>query len=178
VTPAESELITRCVVGGDTEAYGELVRRHQSAVRRFLRHLTRGDNAQADDLAQEAFLQAYRNLGRFRGDSRFETWILGIAYNCFRNARRRLDATEPLPEEAPGLVAPAERLSDLQQDLAAALLQLSGDEQLALRLSFQFDLTHEEIAGTLRWPLGTVKTHLARGKAKLRELMSAWNPRR
>ncbi len=177
MTPSEFELIARCVVAGESEAYGELVRLHQSAVRRFLRHLTRGDHALADDLAQEAFVRAYRNLRQFRGDSRFETWLLGIAYNCFRNARRRRDQADPMPTELPEPVEPTRRLSDLQQDLAEALLRVSGDEQLALRLSFQFDLTHEEIATTLGWPLGTVKTHLNRGKAKLRELMSAWNPR-
>jgi RNA polymerase sigma-70 factor (ECF subfamily) len=74
--------------------------------------------------------------------------------------------------------APAtEALSDLEQDLAISLRELSNEEQLALRLSFQFELTHDEIAATLGWPLGTVKTQIARGKSRLRELMSAWRPR-
>ena len=90
MTPTDSELISRAALGSDTGAFGELVRRHQSAVRRFLRHLTRGDEASADDLAQETFLQAYRGLGHFRADAPFLTWLLGIAHNQFRNARRRI----------------------------------------------------------------------------------------
>jgi len=178
VTPSDSELIARVLVSDDRAAFGELVLRHQSAVRNFLRHLTRGDAALADDLAQETFVQAYRGLGRFRGEASFLTWLLGIAHNHWRNARRRRDpqvsladhaAPEPsIPAAAPG--------SDLRQDLAAALQQLSADEQLTLHLCYQQGLTHNEIAAHLDWPLGTVKTHIARGKEALRHLLAAWDP--
>ncbi|HZP59698.1 MAG TPA: sigma-70 family RNA polymerase sigma factor [Opitutaceae bacterium] len=180
MTPSDPELITRVIVNGDRAAFGELVLRHQSAVRLFLRQLTRGDAALADDLAQETFLQAYRGLGRFRGESAFSTWLLGIAHNHWRNARRRQreiawEAAEfPAPEEnVPSPAAAAE----LKQDLAAALKQLDSDEQTALHLFYQQGLTHPEIAAVAGWPLGTVKTHLARGKEKLRHLLASWNPR-
>ncbi len=176
MTPADPELIARCLTLNDTAAFGELVLRHQSAVRRFLRHLTRGNAAWADDLAQETFLQAYRGLGRFRGDSRFEVWLLGIAHNHFRNLSRRLRRENPAaPDEIDALeAAPDDRLADLRQDLHSALGRIPDDEQLALRMSFQLGLSHGEIAAALGWPVGTVKTHIARGKERLRELLQPW----
>ncbi len=176
MTPSDSELIARCLAEEETNGFGELVRRHQSAVRGFLRHLTRGEEARADDLAQDTFIQAYRGLGHFRGRSRFRTWLLGIAYNLYRNDRRRAREA-PLPESDTAAAPAVGPLSDLVHDLAGALAALPSDERLALSLSLQFSLTHEEIASTTGWPLGTVKTHLSRGKERLRELLSAWNPR-
>jgi RNA polymerase sigma-70 factor (ECF subfamily) len=136
------------------------------------------DHACADDLAQETFLQAYRNLSRFRGGSTFRTWLLGIAHNQFRNARRRRRDTphENLPETIDETIASPTRQTELRHDLSAALQQLSGDEQTALHVCYQQGLTHEEAAGVLSWPLGTVKTHVARAKEKLRTLLAVWNP--
>ena len=174
----DSDLIVRALVSHDQAAFGELVRRHQSAVRHFLRHLTRGDVALADDLAQETFVNAWRNLARFQGRSKFSTWLLGIAHNYWRNARRQqrtllmephhLDKLESTPSPAP--------LSDLRTDLGQALASLAPEEQTALHLCYQQGLSHSEIAEILDWPLGTVKTHLNRGKDKLRPLLSSWNP--
>lgn len=177
MTPTDPDLILRCLTSDDTAAFGDLVRRHQSAVRGFLRHLTRGDSARSDDLAQETFIRAWRGLAGYRGGSRFGTWLLGIAYNLFRNERRgqRNDPAFDAGNEFPA-AASTGNLSDLRQDLASALDRLPGDERTALALSLQFSLTHEEIAATTGWPLGTVKTHLSRGKEQLRGLLAAWNP--
>jgi len=174
----DPELIARALVSDEHAAFGELVRRHQSAVRHFLRHLTAGDHALADDLAQETFLQAWRGLAGFRGASSFPTWLLGIAHNHWRNARRRprtvpvepehLAALDPVPSAAP--------LSDLRHNLGRALCSLAAEEQTALHLCYQQGLSHSEIADILQWPLGTVKTHLNRGKDKLRPLLASWNP--
>lgn len=175
----DSELICRVVTADDRDAFGELVQRHQSAVRRFLRQLAGGDAALADDLAQETFLQAYRSLARFRGDSGFPTWLLGIAHNHFRNAlRRRRNVALPPVESASPLGATPSLARDvaLRQDLADALHRLDPDEQTALHLFYQQGLSHPEIAAVAGWPLGTVKTHLARGKDKLRILLAPWNP--
>ena len=181
----DTELIARVLANDDRHAFGELVRLHQSAVRGFLRRLTGGHHALADDLAQETFLDAYRCLARFHGESAFGTWLHGIAYNRFRIARRRQretvewtgeieirDATAGCETTVPA--APA--TVDLQQDLAAALARLSTDEQSAIHLCYAEGLTHEEAAGVLGCPLGTVKTHVLRAKDKLRAYLSAWTP--
>lgn len=178
MSASDAELIARVTARDDRVAFGELVRRHQSAVRSFLRHLTRGDTALADDLAQETFIHAYRRLDRFRGSAALSTWLLGIAHNHWRNARRQQRAQvefseQHLPEYATGAESSSR---GLRQDLAAAVQALSTDEQLAIHLGYQQGLSHAEIAALVDWPLGTVKTHLARGKEKLRHLLAAWNP--
>ncbi len=174
----DAELIACAVDSDDRAAFGELVRRHQSAVRHFLRHLAR-DAALADDLAQDTFVQAWRGLPGFRSEASFSTWLLGIAHNHWRNARRRRRdhaALDTIEHSAATAVPASAPLSDLQHDLARALQQLSADEQLALHFAYRQGLSHGEIAALLDWPLGTVKTHLARSKEKLRHLLAAWNP--
>lgn len=174
----DPELIVRVAVSDDHAAFGELVRRHQSAVRHFLRHLARGDAALADDLAQETFILAYRQLARFENRSSFPTWLLGIAHNQWRNARRRMRSV-PMEAEHLAALEPAPATtasSDLKHDLAQALRALGPDERDVFHLHYQQGLSHEEIATVLGFPLGTVKTHLSRGKEKLRPLLASWNP--
>src|SRR6266404_9057674 len=86
---SDAQLIARCVVGDDRHAFTELVKRHQSAVRACLRKLTAGNHALADDLAQETFLLAYRNLRSFRQEAKFSTWLYRIATNCWLADRRK-----------------------------------------------------------------------------------------
>ncbi len=178
MTASDSELLARVRLADDRAAFGELVRRHQSAVRRFLRHLTGGDAALADDLAQETFLQAHRTLAQFRGDAAFTTWLFGIAHNYWRNARRRQRTVplEPGHLAALGTSPSPAAASDLKSDLGQALASLAPDERTALHLCYQEGFSHSEIAALLDWPLGTVKTHLNRSKEKLRPLLAAWNP--
>jgi RNA polymerase sigma-70 factor (ECF subfamily) len=173
---ADAELIARVLASDDHAAFGALVQRHQSAVRRFLRHLSR-DDALADDLAQETFVQAYRRLDRYRAQAAFVTWLLGIAHNHWRNARRR-GGFVVLPTEGREPAVDCDTATaDLRHDLASALRTLSADEQLALHVCYGQGLTHEDAAALVGWPLGTVKTHLARGKEKLRHHLAAWNPK-
>ena len=175
---SDAELIARVLVSEDTAAFGELVQRHQSAVRRFLRHLTCADAARADDLAQETFVSAWKNLRRYDGRALFSTWLLGIAHNHWRNARRKMRADEtPDSAVAPeAAVAASTASSDLSHDLETALSQLRDDERVALHLAYQQGLSHPEIAALLGCPIGTVKTNIARGKDRLRELLAVWNP--
>ncbi len=160
----------------DTAAFGELVQLHQSSVRRFLRHLTRGDAAWADDLAQDTFVQAFRGLQNFRGDATFLTWLFGIAHNHFRNAlRKRREvpsgiAAETISHE----VVPTDGSIDWKQDLSAALRELPEEEQHALHLCYQQDLSHAEAASILGLPVGTLKTQIARAKDQLRRRLSVW----
>ncbi len=167
----DADLIARVLAAGDPNAFGELVRRYQSPVRAFLRRLTRGDAALADDLAQETFLRAWRKLETFRAEARFSTWLFGIAVNEFR-ARLRRDRRHLWGDTESQPVAP-ELATDpsphgLRLDLDEALLRLSLPERAAILLCCQLGLTHEEAAQTLCAPLGTVKTNILRGKEKLR----------
>src|SRR5213594_404523 len=94
----DAQLIARVVVDDDRNAFSELVRRHQSAVRTTLRRLTAGNHALADDLAQETFLLAYRNLKSFRQEAKFSTWLYRIAYNAFLADLRKTKEL-PLPDD-------------------------------------------------------------------------------
>jgi RNA polymerase sigma-70 factor (ECF subfamily) len=173
----DADLIARVLVDDDQHAFGELVRRHQSSVRGLLRQLTRTDVELADDLAQETFLRAYKNIGGFRGEAKFSTWLYRIAYNCFReNARRRkelvgIDEKRLQTEMDPQTVDPG-----LRHDLMHALSLLPLSERTAVLLCCQNGLSHDEAARVLDIPLGTVKTNVLRGREKLKRALAAWRP--
>src|SRR5262252_4342651 len=95
---SDAQLIARVLVQDDRHAFSELVRRHQSTVRASLRRLT-GNHALADDLAQETFLLAYRNLRSFRQEAKFSTWLYRIAYNVFLADARKMKES-PLADDA------------------------------------------------------------------------------
>lgn len=171
----DADLVARVLLDDDHHAFSELVRRHQSAVRGLLRQLTRTDAALADDLAQEAFLKAFRNIRSFRGEAKFSTWLYRIAYNCFReDARKRkelvgIDEALLEAEQDPNTVDPA-----LRQDLSAALRLLPLHERSAVLLCCQNGLSHDEAARVLDIPLGTVKTNVLRGREKLKKTLAVW----
>jgi RNA polymerase sigma factor (sigma-70 family) len=186
---SDAQLIARCLVGDDRHAFTELVKRHQSAVRACLRKLTSGNHALADDLAQETFVLAWRNLKSFRQEARFSTWLYRIATNCWlMHARKRQeellgdrDATLAA-EETDTMSHLSEAVSDharsasLKLDLERAMGMLSAPERAALVQCYHNDLSHEEAAYVLGCPVGTVKTHVFRAKQKLKVALSAWAP--
>lgn len=174
----DAELIARAVVGDDRHAYAELVRRHQSAVRACLRRLTAGNHALADDLAQETFLLAWRNLAAFRHDARFSTWLYRIALNAWlTHARKRRESLQDDLDEVAAEAGPdpATPLAD-RVDLERAIACLSDGERAAIAACYYADLSHEEAAAALGMPLGTVKTHILRAKAKLRARLGKEEP--
>jgi RNA polymerase sigma factor (sigma-70 family) len=173
----DADLVARVLVDDDQNAFGELVRRHQSAVRGLLRQLTRTDVALADDLAQQTFLRAYKNIRSFRGEARFSTWIYRIAYNCFReDARGRrelvgIDEEKLQTQHDPQVADPA-----LRHDLMRALNLLPLNERSAVLLCCQNGLSHDEASRVLEIPLGTVKTNVLRGREKLKRMLADWGP--
>ncbi len=175
MTASDLELVGRVVADDDRPAFAELVRRHQSAVRVLLRRLTGGDEALADDLAQETFLRAYRALAGFRGSARLSSWLHRIAYNVFAadfetRRRRATDAVAETPEPEPPSANDGER-AGLRHDLGRALGRLSVPERAAIVLTGVSGLTCEEAAEVLGCPVGTVKTHIHRGRLRLREAL-------
>lgn len=183
----DAALIARAVVNDDRHAFAELVRRHQSAVRACLRKLTAGNFALADDLAQETFVLAWRNLKSFRQEARFSTWLYRIATNCWLgDARKRKEALlgdtdVDIADESSddyddsGHAAPdPSRGAALKIDLERAMRALSDGERAAIVQCYHNDLTHEEAAYVLGMPVGTVKTHVLRAKRKLKAELAAW----
>ena len=185
----DAQLIARVVVHDDRHAFSELVRRYQSAIRATLRRLTAGNHALADDLAQETFLLAYRNLKSFRQEARFSTWLHRIATNAFlADARKRkeellgdtdadvVDEDEHALPQSGEAIGDHARASNLRLDMERALEVLSEGERAAIVQCYHNDLSHEEAAYVLNCPVGTVKTHLLRGKQKLKARLAAWAP--
>ena len=169
------DLVSLAVAGG-RDAFGELVRRHGSAVRGLLRRMG-ADPALADDLAQDAFLAAFEQIADFRGDGTFQAWVKRIAARlCVKRWRRdsRLDlmAEPPDPDVDPGFgqSGAADRL-----DLDEALRSLGPAERVCVSLCYGGGLSHAEAALALNAPLGTVKSHVKRGLDKLRARMAPRN---
>ena len=171
----DADLVARVLVDDDHHAFAELLRRHQSTVRGLLRQLVRSDVTLADDLAQETFIRAYKNIRSFRGEAKFSTWLYRIGYNVFREeARRRkelvgIDETQLESQRDPSTVDAA-----LRHDLAHALQTLPLHERTAVVLCCQNGLSHDEASRVLDIPLGTVKTNVLRGREKLKKLLTAW----
>ena len=176
--PSDAELIAQVLVADDPRAFTRLVGRHQSSIRILLRRLTRGDETLADELAQDTFLQSYQRLRDFRGEARFSTWLFRIAYNAFLVHVRKQRDHEVFDEAShAGAVDSRAVASDLNHDLEFAMQRLSIPERAVLTLCLGEGYTHEEAASTLELPLGSVKTHLLRGREKLRMLLAEWEKR-
>jgi len=153
---------------GQRAAFGELVRRHGSAVRALLRRMG-ADHAQADDLAQDAFLVAFERIAEFRGEGTFQGWVKRIGARLYvrrwrRGARQAL-AVDPA---GPDPQAPAGADADSRLDLEDALRALPEAERVCVSLCYGAGLSHAEAAELLNAPLGTVKSHVKRGLDRLR----------
>ena len=161
---SDAELVEAAVRGSPT-AFREIVALHQQAVRSFLRRVLT-DPSDADDLAQETFLAAWSRLRRFRRDASLRSWLCAIAWRkrlTHERARRRERARHDTLPPAPDLDScPQRRL-----DLSAALATLPEAQRAAVALCLGGGFSHAEASATLGLPLGTIKSHVERGRAKL-----------
>jgi len=152
---------------GSGQAFSRLVAQHQQSVRAFLRRLA-GDWAEADDVAQQAFVAAWTHLARFQRGRDFRLWLCGIAYRKFLAARRshwrRRRREEIAVEGQETIAAPT---SDARLDLRKAMQSLSEEQRAAVALCLAAGYSHGEAAEALGIPLGTVKSHVLRGRAIL-----------
>ena len=167
----DHELVAKAVSTQDTAAFGELIRRHQSHVRNFLRKLS-GDYALADDLAQDCFMRAWDKLASFSGRGSFIGWMLKIAYTTFLQSKRKskryaevLESAGQVADQESGThTAPAHELHDLDRLLAV----LDEEERAIIVMSYACGLSHREIGDATDMPVGTVKSIIFRGKEKIR----------
>ena len=152
---------------GDRSAFGELVRRHGSAVRGLLRRMG-APAAEADDVAQDAFLIAFERVGEFRGQGTFVAWVRKIAARAYlrRLQRERKIAALTAADEAEDVAATPDAAG--RMDLDDALRGLGAAERICVSMCYGAGLSHAEAADALNLPLGTVKSHVKRGLEKLR----------
>lgn len=168
----DHELVAQVLAQQDSDAFGELVRRHQSQVRNFLRKLTR-DFVLADDLSQDAFLHAWDKLHTYSGSGTFIGWLLKIAYTTFLQSKRKTSRYGEILEQV-GHDAEACDSKHTQQsaditDLDKFLAVLTEEERAVMILSYACGLSHREIGDAADMPVGTVKSIIFRGKEKIRD---------
>ncbi len=169
--------------GGDVNAFNNLVHSYQSMVYNLAYRIL-GDGDAAADAAQDAFLSAYKGLRRFRGGS-FKAWLLRIVTNaCYDQLRRKqrrptspLESATVNPEYTRSFIDPAEKPEEhaLRQELSrviqAGIATLPADQRIVLVLSDVEGLSYREITAVTGASLGTVKSRLSRGRAKLRDYL-------
>ncbi|WP_309645953.1 sigma-70 family RNA polymerase sigma factor [Phenylobacterium sp.] len=153
---------------GDRAAFGELVRRHGSAVRGLLRRMG-SSPAEADDLAQDAFLMAFERIREFRGEGAFAGWVKKIAARLYLRRLQRERRLTGLAQDAEDASVDAHQPDAAARiDLDEGLKSLSAVERLCVSMCYGAGLSHAETAEALNLPLGTVKSHVKRGLEKLR----------
>lgn len=166
--------VVRRVRAGDTDAFAILVDRHYARCLRLATHVL-GSGDDADDAVQEAFLRAYRHLGRYEERERFGAWLVRIVVNECRTAlaRRRRDAARWPAWDAAGVVAPAgdpDRLAR-EEELAHALARLSVEQREAIVLRFGDELSYDEMAAVTGTGVSALKMRVKRACARLRALL-------
>lgn len=161
-------LVAQVVVFKNTRAFDQLVKKYQSPVRRFFLHLTCGDSELSDDLAQDTFIKAYTNIASFRNLSGFSTWLYRIAYNVFYDYIRSRKETDELDVRQIDAINCTEQENVGQRmDIYQSLKMLKEMERTCITLFYMEDVSIDKIAGIVGIPVGTVKSHLSRGKEKL-----------
>lgn len=175
-TPNDHALVEQAR-SGDREAFAELVRRHREALYAFAARLTR-DADRALDVTQEAFLKAFANLGRYRGESAFRTWLFAIALNAVRSAARRrsrdevdLDRAGAIADANPG---PDRSVGDAEEveRVAGFLARLPPKQRAAVALRVYGELSFREIGDVLGCAEGAARVNYHHGIKKLREMMA------
>ena len=158
---------------GQHAAFGELVRRHGSAVRALIRRMG-ADAALADDVAQDACLAAFERIAEFRGEGSFQGWLKRIAARLYVRRWRRAAKLDALADASePTLDGPGVADADRRLDLDEALKGLPRAERICVSLCYGAGFSHAEAAEVLNTPLGTVKSHVKRGLDRLRERLAA-----
>jgi len=166
---------------GDVQAFGEIYEQFEAMVYNLALRMS-GSPADAEDIAQETFIRAYRHLRKFKGKSSLKTWVFRIALNCSntrlrRRGRRlahRIDDSEPeLERAADERRSPEERVvaTDLSAAVRSGLDQLPVHYREAVLLRDFEDMNYSEISEVLGVRIGTVRSRIARGRQQLRQLL-------
>jgi RNA polymerase sigma-70 factor (ECF subfamily) len=163
-------LVIALACAGDDSAFAEVLRRRQARVRKFMYHLCR-HTAQGDDLAQQVFLTAWQSLKQLRSAAAFDGWLRRIMVTTWLAEARR-GKISTTSEIDPADVAVHRDSTATRMDLDTALSTLPPDMRLCVVLAYSDGLSHPEIVSLTEMPLGTVKSHISRGAARLREILA------
>lgn len=163
-------LIRQVQIFGNRRAFDALVRKYQASIRRLLLSLTTGDEALSDDLAQETFIKAYTALDTYKNRANFGTWLYKIAYNVFYDyirSRKETCLMDEVSSEVEMVYNQTPADSCITADIDEAMRLLRPEERTCVTLHLIEDLPLDKIVEITGMPIGTVKSHIARGKGKL-----------
>jgi RNA polymerase sigma-70 factor (ECF subfamily) len=176
----EHEIIQRARQG-DEDAFREIIKQHEHQVAGTVIGIL-GNGPEVDDLGQETFVQFYRSLGRFRGDSKLGTYLTRIAINLSLNELKRRKRYVGFQESAPQKNTNSgpnrkeqENAADVKDLMRQGLLRLPPEFRAVIVLRLVDGYSTRETADILRLPQGTVLSRLARGQAKLKEIIDSLN---
>lgn len=172
---APDSIVIALACAGDHSAFAEVLHRRQARVRKFMYHLCR-QSALGDDLAQQVFLTAWRSLRQLRSAAAFDGWLKRIMVTTWLEESRRgkLSTTSEIDVED---LAVHHDSTMARMDLDAALSTLPAEVRLCVVLAYSEGQSHPEIVSLTGLPLGTVKSHIARGAARLREILADYGER-
>lgn len=160
-------LVSQVTEFHDRAAFDRLVVKYQSPIRRFFLHQTLGDAQLSDDLAQDTFIKAYVNIGKFRGQAAFSTWLYRIACNVLYDYHRRLRPTDDIDSSKAIRHNTYNSDTNMKLDVYDALRRLGDKERTCVTLQLIDGYPIDKIAEITGMAAGTVKSHLFRGKEKL-----------
>jgi RNA polymerase sigma factor (sigma-70 family) len=168
---SDLQLAARVASSNDQAAFQTLVERYQASIRGFLRRLLAGDHGTADDLAQETFLLAYRKMPDWKSIGSFRSWLHAIAYRQFLQFTRKHRHQEVMADPPDTGFDPRPAM-DAEILLPLMMRQVSAEERACLTLAHALGLSHAEITAVTGLPLGSVKSHILRGRQKLQQWMN------
>ena len=160
-------LVSQVAEFHDRAAFDRLVVKYQSPIRRFFLHQTLGDAQLSDDLAQDTFIKAYVNIGKFRGQAAFSTWLYRIDCNVLYDYHRRLRPTDDIDSSEAIRHNTYNSDTNMKLDVYDALRRLGDKERTCVTLQLIDGYPIDKISEITGMAAGTVKSHLFRGKEKL-----------
>lgn len=177
VPELSDETLLQSFISGDAESFDALMRRHEDRIFTLACRMT-GNRHDALDATQEAFIAAFRNAKKFKGDAAFSTWLYRIAVNSCTDLLRRKKRLVPTEEvEVPDRGLALDQDVSVRMDLQRALDQLTPDHREAVMLHDVGGFPYEDIAVATGVQLGTVKSRISRGRKKLAEILEQPGPR-
>jgi len=160
-------LVSQVKLFDSHKAFEKIVIKYQSQIRRLFLNLTVRNKDLSYDLAQESFIKVYLNIHTFKANSRFSTWIYRIAYNTFLDYKKRnhMEFVDLLPVNNINYAYQDE--INVDNKLNHILHVLKNEEREVIILSYIEEMSHKDISNVINMPIGTVKTHIKRGREKL-----------